>query len=343
MVNTSTVCGALVLVAFVISGCGDMERDAPVRRIAGTKTDALLYTPQTFPRLFAALVGKGLNGRRLAGELLDGHYVIGVSLDGVALPDGRTKAATLQATTFRMDAGEGDSGSARSRKRLIGAVFTATLEDGSTLPLRIDDVVQRDGPFEHDLFRYAISYPADGVWQPYCGVDDRGAPILAIPLSGLWDYREGVPTGGAHIDDERSFTFGCEGYALAKCVDMGYKPWSEGRLCDEEARGRDCVPYALADHHQACTRMLRADYCGDGTSYTDDSTLINAYDGVGIRLDTEAWLIEAEWNADGAICVRRERLDPPLGPSCWEQLLDDTCGDPEHFDQGTLLVSEDPS
>ncbi|HEU4408415.1 MAG TPA: ADYC domain-containing protein [Polyangiaceae bacterium] len=38
----------------------------------------------------------------------------------------------------------------------------------------------------------------------------------------------------------------------------------------------------LQNHLVACTRMLRADDCGDGTSYTVNGTTINLYDGVVI-------------------------------------------------------------
>ena len=46
------------------------------------------------------------------------------------------------------------------------------------------------------------------------------------------------------------------GGAIAKCVLWGYRPWAT----------YNGTP--LAQYHQACTRMVRADYCGTGTSYT---------------------------------------------------------------------------
>ena len=63
-----------------------------------------------------------------------------------------------------------------------------------------------------------------------------------------------------------------------------------------------CGITSLADYHQACTRMLRADYCGDGTPHTVDGTLINIYDGIGIQRDTDDWAFEAEWTTTGARC-----------------------------------------
>jgi hypothetical protein len=85
--------------------------------------------------------------------------------------------------------------------------------------------------------------------------------------------------------------------------------------------------------------MLRADYCGDGISHTEDGVMINVYDGLGIRVDSMDWQIEAEWSDDGAVCAARERLDL-LTPSCSNDLGRDACGDPAHFDDVTLLISE---
>lgn len=237
--TTFTLISVLILAG--LSGCGEVESTAPVTRVAPAQ-EKMTYVHQTSPRLFLALVGKGLNGRRLTGQMLEGHYVSKVSLDGVELDDGRLEALALQATSFRRH-GHGHRQDRRAsrvtgaeRGFLEGARFSSTLDDGSTLPLRVDEVVLNEDPSD-GLVRYVVSYPSQGEWLPLCGVDAEGEPVLAMPLNGAWDYREGVEGGGDHIADDRSFTFGCEGYVLAKCVEMGYEPWSEGWLCDDEDRG----------------------------------------------------------------------------------------------------------
>ena len=48
-------------------------------------------------------------------------------------------------------------------------------------------------------------------------------------------------------------------------------------------------------------RMIRADYCGDGTSWTVNGRTIDLYDGLGINVDTSAWTFEAEWTPSGAV------------------------------------------
>src|SRR5207302_1954997 len=55
-------------------------------------------------------------------------------------------------------------------------------------------------------------------------------------------------------------------------------------------------------------RMIRADYCGDGTSWTVNGRRINVYDGLGVQTDTASWSFEAEWDAHGARCLHATRV-----------------------------------
>ena len=72
---------------------------------------------------------------------------------------------------------------------------------------------------------------------------------------------------------------------------------------------------------------MRADYCGDGRSFTVDGTPINIYDRLNIQEDTEEWRFEARWNTDGAMCVDqpRQHLPRPL-PGCIAVRHDPRCG-----------------
>jgi hypothetical protein len=117
-------------------------------------------------------------------------------------------------------------------------------------------------------------------------------------VSGTWD------ASGAHHDAPGKLTFACENGAITKCALWGYKPWAS----------RD--GQSLADLHQACTRMARADYCGNGRSHTHENTAIDMYDRLGlIARTTESsagWDLsrasfEAAWAPDGATCLARTR------------------------------------
>ncbi len=59
---------------------------------------------------------------------------------------------------------------------------------------------------------------------------------------------------------------------LSKCVDLGYPPWTQGQLCD--TAGKYCTPTTLAPWHQACPRLIRADYNGDGVPWTGNGTTL---------------------------------------------------------------------
>ncbi len=220
-----------------------------------------------------------------------------------------------------------------------GAELSASLEDGSAALVRIESVEQSDRPGFQDVYRYVVSYEAGGGRAYLCGTDGEGRPVRAIPLAGRWSA-PGASRPAARVSDPGSFTFACEGAALAKCVYLGYRPWAGSvRRC---APGGACREVALSELHQACTRMIRADYCGDGESYTKDGTLIDIYDGVGIQTDTEDWPVEAEWTAAGARCLHRMRLRGAAPPPCVERLRLASCGDPRHFGSGTLIITESP-
>jgi hypothetical protein len=262
--------------------------------------------------------GVALNGVALNGVALNGVALNGVALNGVALNDSALTGTTSGGETY-------------SGAGFIGAVFQGLLAGGGATPLFIDDARTTGGIW---YYRASFDDPKSGARVPLCGLDAAGVAVEAIGLEGRWDYREGVPGGGAHIDDPGAFTFACRNAALGKCVEFGYKPWaSVGGV-------------SLADHHQACTRMLRADYCGDGTSYTVDGTPINLYDGLGIQSDAVDWPFEAEWLPSGARAISKKNqtrfklAKKGKPPPCFKEKLSCDAGDLENFSTGTLLMSE---
>ncbi|MBI5533857.1 MAG: hypothetical protein HY898_14140 [Deltaproteobacteria bacterium] len=280
------------------------------------------------------LTGRDLNGTALNGKVLDGHGVVGVSFDGVQRNGATMQSVWLDESTFR---GVTQSGKEVHGQKFVGAVFTATLDDGDSLELRVDAMERGTQKWDKDVMRYTVSYETQNGRAPLCGVDASNEPIKAIALDGRWDLRQGVAGGGSHIDDAWAFTFACEEYAIAKCVNMGYKPWQQAKIC---TKGQGCTHTTLADLHQACTRMLRADYCGDGVSHTVDGTEISAFDVFGIRTDSDSWLPEAEWGPDGARCLVRDRIPSAEAPSCLDSLHQDSCGSPSHLSGTSLLISE---
>jgi hypothetical protein len=94
-------------------------------------------------------------------------------------------------------------------------------------------------------------------------------------------------TGGARLSASGEvITFACENAALGECADkLGFRPWQRRwtRVC--LPTNADCRWQAqdLTAYHQACTRMIRADYCGDGRSHTISGTAIDLYDKLGLN------------------------------------------------------------
>jgi hypothetical protein len=270
------------------------------------------------------LNGQNLNGQNLNGQNLNGPdsgtFTIWTSLEGVKLGGMVLDSTRLSATVFTGTKGS----SVRTGRDLIGADLTAMRGDGRAVPLRLRDIVSP--PAGSTIWRYLVDYREDdGAWYPLC----NGS--AAIPLEGIWDHRQGVTGGGAHISDPTKFTFACEGRgALGKCVSMGYEPWSSS----------DGV--LLAKHHQACVRLLRGDYCGDGTPYTTDGSWVNVYDALGVQVDTEDWVFEAEWDASGARCFSKANRSKSNLP-CYNARLKTECGSLARFTTGTLLMDETPT
>lgn len=278
-----------------------------------------------------SLNGHKLNGHKLNGQSLNGRSLVGISFDGGHLGTAQFKSLKLDGSALEAKI----QGNKLRGAELAGAELRGLLDDGSVLRVRIDGA--REPARGADVSSYEVSYLTDDAgWTPLCGTD-AGAEIAAIPLAGRWDAREGVAGGGSKIEDDGAFTLACEGFALAKCVELGYEPWQKVKSC---AQG-GCPKVSLSDHHQACTRMLRADFCGDGTPHTVDGTLINLYDAVGLQADSESWSFEAEWTAAGARCVKRQRVIAGTAPACFGALSTTDCGSLSHFATGTLLMSED--
>jgi hypothetical protein len=272
-----------------------------------------------------SLNGISLNGISLNGISLNGISLNGISLNGISLNGISLNGAQLVGVTSKHQVISG--------KQWVGASLAGTLSDGSSLPLRIDAATQGAGS-NSDVWFYDVSYRSDGSWESLCGDDANGKPIAAVALAGTWDYSENTPTGGSWTASKTSFTFGCRLTALAKCVEMGYKPWASKN------------GVSLRNHHQACTRLLRADYCGNGRPWTINGRVINLYDGLGVQTDTQSWTFEAEWTDTGASCLTLPRvvdLKTVFGvvDQCiLGKVLNLGCGAKSHFSSGTLLMNE---
>src|SRR6185295_12820365 len=197
---------------------------------------------------------------------------------------------------------------------LVGSKWTGRLTNGSTAELRIDAAQQ--GTAENtDVWSYRLSVKSNGTWRPLC-LDPVGAQAFADTVRGTWNLAGGVPGGGSYRASTSDFTIACRGSAIAKCLEFGYKPWTDNTR-------------ELA----SCVRALRGDYCGDGTLYTVTGTSVNIYDDHGIQSDGMDWDAEAGWTPAGAACVSNKKAarfsQTAQGqPWCYPRTLknDQSCG-----------------
>ena len=132
--------------------------------------------------------------------------------------------------------------------------------------------------------------------------------------------------GGKWSFNGSNISFACRGSSIAKCVEAGYKPWvdpnTEGDDDDDESgrlQYRSKSRANQASHLQACVRMFRADYCGDGTSYTVNGRTVEFWDSMRYQTRTQpSWDFEAAWDENGVRCLSKPRLTWPNGqaPAC---------------------------
>jgi hypothetical protein len=272
---------ALLVLSLCAACSKSAESDVEEEEGSGKEASALTSTNGI------QLNGIQLNGIQLNGIQLNGIQLNGIQLNGIQLNGIQLNGTTLSGTLV---------GAAVSGEALIDATMTGALSNGGTVTLRVDAVTSTLDP---EIKRYTISYFSDSTWKDLCGSTDAG-PTQAIPLKGRWD------STGTYVSDASMFTFACRGAALAKCVEIGYKPWKSVQEC----KSGTCKSVSLAPVHQACTRMVRADYCGDGVPHTTDGTPVNVWDALGVQTEAPVsndWKLEAEWSSSGALCVKNLR------------------------------------
>ncbi|MDO9713353.1 ADYC domain-containing protein [Paracraurococcus lichenis] len=204
-------------------------------------------------------------------------------------------ALTVKGTAFRVALRDGKT---LLSPDLVGVVLEAMDDAGQPLTIRIDGVRLDASAPGGDIWLHSLSTRdrVTGEWRELCGPAPDGT-VAGFPLAGRWT------SDGRHLQDARAFSITCASGAIGKCVRFGYRPWAE-------VGGRP-----LWHYHQACVRLLRADYGGDGTAHTRDGTLIDLYDEIGIqRPDVAArgLSFEAAWGPNGAVCVRRTRISDLL-------------------------------
>ncbi len=228
------------------------------------------------------------NGRWQNGRWSNGFSAQGFSAQGFSAQGLRLKGSALEAVSTE--------GVLMAGADVVGAELV--LIDGTHLTIASYAADEADS----DIAWYTLTYQGQNI----CGEDTRGTFVPGVwTPEGARLTPEEVPEGAA------PFTFSCTTGVIAKCVTWGYKPWLSSEA---------------SDMHQTCTRLARADYCGNGVAHTENGTRIDVLDVEGIQLQASKpgeMTFEAAWGPDGAVCVNQTRYadkvveQGAILPSCW--------------------------
>jgi hypothetical protein len=273
-------------------------------------------TAKTAAPIVTAPGGWSLNGPDLNG-INSAATGRGVMLAGVK-PTGSQNGSAISISR---------TGPALSGAGVIGSTWTGVLSNGGTVPLTITAAAQGSGA-NADVWRYTFTASVGTTSVSLC-TDPSGNAIPADAVRGTWNVAEGVAGGGAYDPAATNFTVACYDSAIAKCLELGYKPWT-----------------GHSDEAAACVRAVRGDYCGDGESYTVTGVQIGIFDDAGIQAD-DGWEVDAAWTPDGAACVSKKKAtrfdqDARERPSCYPHSVKPkkTCG--MDFTSGVAIVTELP-
>jgi hypothetical protein len=263
------------------------------------------------------LQGISPQGSRLQGMTLQGFRFAGATLNGAPLVNLRIDKAELVAEQNQVTL----RGTALVNVQLFAEWQNRNAHppQNAVVEYKITGIAAEDSAYDPThtggTFLYTLAQNVDntGTWQPACPVDHDGRRA-AIPLTGTWNER-GDRTASVGITAGPLFTFGCTVGVIADCYRWGYRPWVTG--------------YGnLTITHWTCTRLARADYCGDGVSHTQTGTLINVWDNLsppGPILaqgsTPQGMTFEAAWGQNGAICLSHARWNSGvIAPACPNRL-----------------------
>ena len=257
-----------------------------------------------------------VTGQANAGTTFQGTTFQGSGLQAAG-PGGPSTGDSLEILAFRGDVvdiaiTDGRSGQSRvmpiHASKLVGMQWMEAIHTERACLVAYRRIVEAapDPSFNtmprhrdnRDVWLYRVEYtldPEKGGWSNVCDPETNDI-ALGLFVNGSWS-QDGSWSPEGH-------TFSCQRGVVAKCVrGWGYKPWKSLTTADG-------VVVDLAPLHQACTRAARADYAGDGVSYTRDGVLVDMFDihGFNVPEYPEGFVEEARFDLAGAVSVHHARL-----------------------------------
>ena len=185
----------------------------------------------------------------------------------------------------------------------LSSRWTVDLYDaGKVVATRVQNITayEYDSTQEpHALHYYTFMFFGDGanggekgVWTPAC--KESVDPITGLPVGTkalVYNDIEVDTKTGRILQRENSLYLACITGAVGKAGNWGYPEWEIG-----------------TEDFTTTVRMVRADYCGDGGSWTTIGSKLQARDVFGYRdFSDPLSATEAMWGEKGTLCLGTPR------------------------------------
>jgi len=242
--------------------------------------------------------GRFMNGRFMNSNIANGRFMNGRFMNGTRVQGSEEEDHPV------LEFVEIDTGTVGNGEALVNLELDGAMSNNTTQRLKIYDFNSTLIPGMELYMVKFLTGPDAG--KSVCG-DKDGQPLWASLMPDRFDMN----TAAEVSSDPNQFTFACRFGAIQKCQEYGY-PKNQKRW--EDRSGFASRRRLVNDYHAACTRLVRADYCGDGVAHTFDGTSIDIYDNLrnGNTVATSAngtddYYFEADWEKDGAHCIHKTR------------------------------------
>ncbi|MBK7828725.1 ADYC domain-containing protein [Nannocystis sp.] len=280
--NARSLFSLLIVSAGLVAGCDGIEGvdedlgEVTLRPGGGGFGGVWLNTSLIGATLFSEIDLKGAShdGVRFNGLQIRRPGDQWLTASSVSAVDGNLKAK-VGTTTY-------------SGADLVGSRWQLTLvegedDEGVAAEIWIASHVQ----VSPDESRYVFeTLDLEGNVVPVCDADSAGNHTL-IPIK---DVTVDAMTGAMATRKDTVY-LACTSGAVGKAIVWGYKPWDR----------------VLSDFEVA-TRVVRADYCFDGTPWTETGTSLQLRDKYNINTFVHASdPTEVVWTKTGAACVGTPR------------------------------------
>ncbi|MDC0722090.1 ADYC domain-containing protein [Nannocystis bainbridge] len=282
--------------------------------------DEVALRPHACPVWRCGFNSADVNGRAIRELNLDGvANSEGLRITGFLAPLGLLGNYRLEVENDALVA-RNPGGQTLKGAQLIGATILVQASGLLSLPVPITVL----GYQEVDSWAagapkvptYALLYPDLGALlgvRNVCSGDLLDTLASAATVLGGETYDLAAKT--VTPNRNRWLTIACAGSAAAKMRLLGYGPQSSA---------------TTPAQRQATLKMVTADYCGEGVSYTQNGTEVhwaNAGGTVAPGSTAELGDVEAVWNEDGALCLGSPRVAGTVTdcglPSCAGRDVDD--------------------